>query len=622
MVMPLRTLQLLLLSAWLTATPGQAARDKPQQVQDLHYGEVLFHFYQEDYFTAISHLMVAQHQDVLQHHRDESQLLLGGLQLSYGMLDQAEKQFDTLLDTETESDAKLHDRVWYYLTKINYQRGNFEKAYKTLNEITDPGDKRIRAELAVLDANINMALGNNEEAIEALKDARAPEGWEEYLRINRGIAHLRAGNIEQGRKTLDKLGQEGADNEELRALRDRANLGLGYELLRAGDAEQARKYLNRVRLQGPFMQSALLGAGWSDVERGDYQQALTPWLHLLKTSSHQPATHEARLAVPYAFGQLGDEARSIYYYEQAIDYFEQEQQLLDSAIQTAEDGTMLSLLSQAETGTSGGWLQDNPTLKGVPSGHYLVDVLSGHNFQESLKDYRDLGYLTELLNAWLDNIDIYYDMVDTRREAYEVRAPAVRQRLVNKEAMALQERWQHYRDLIKSERREGDPLNLATGKEKQQWIMLQAAHEKLAALPDEPRYLRMKDKTEWLQGVLYWQIQADYKARLWEIEKQLAELQTPVEESVRMHQQVEAALGTIQDGFTGYDKRIETLRSRILALLPAIDAARGNASGHIQQLALDELELRKQRLVSYRNQARYALARSYDQLATSGDEQP
>jgi predicted negative regulator of RcsB-dependent stress response len=538
------------------------------------------------------------------------------------MLDQAEKQFDTLLDTETESDAKLHDRVWYYLTKINYQRGNFEKAYKTLNEITDPGDKRIRAELAVLDANINMALGNNEEAIEALKDARAPEGWEEYLRINRGIAHLRAGNIEQGRKTLDKLGQEGADNEELRALRDRANLGLGYELLRAGDAEQARKYLNRVRLQGPFMQSALLGAGWSDVERGDYQQALTPWLHLLKTSSHQPATHEARLAVPYAFGQLGDEARSIYYYEQAIDYFEKEQQLLDSAIQTAEDGTMLSLLSQAETGTSGGWLQDNPTLKGVPSGHYLVDVLSGHNFQESLKDYRDLGYLTELLNAWLDNIDIYYDMVDTRREAYEVRAPAVRQRLENQEAIALQERWQHYRDLIKSERREGDPLNLATGKEKQQWIMLQAAHEKLAALPDEPRYRRMKDKTEWLQGVLYWQIQADYKARLWEIEKQLAELQTPVEESVRMHQQVEAALGTIQDGFTGYDKRIETLRSRILALLPAIDAARGNASGHIQQLALDELELRKQRLVSYRNQARYALARSYDQLATSGDEQP
>jgi outer membrane protein assembly factor BamD (BamD/ComL family) len=622
MVMPLRTLQLLLLSAWLTATPGQAARDKPRQVQDLHYGEVLFHFYQEDYFTAISHLMVAQHQDVLQHHRDESELLLGGLQLSYGMLDQAEKQFDTFLNTETKADAELHDRVWYYLTKINYQRGRYKKAYKTLNEIDAPADKHIRAELAVLDANINMALGNNEAAAETLKEARAPEGWEEYLLINRGIAELRSGNIEQGRKILDKLGKDRAANEELRALRDRANLGLGYELLRAGDAEQARKYLNRVRLQGPFMQSALLGAGWSDVERGDYQQALTPWLHLLKTSSHQPATLEARLAVPYAFGQLGDQTRSVYYYEQAIDYFEKEQHLLESAIQITENGTILSLLSQAETGTSGGWLQQNPTLKNVPSGHYLVDVMSGHNFQESLKNYRDLGYLTDLLNAWLDNIDIYYDMVDTRRQAYEVRAPAVRKRLENQESVALQERWQYYHDLVATERREGEPLNLAAGKEKQQWKTLQAAGEKLAELPDEPRYRLMKDRAEWLQGVLYWQIQADYKARLWELEKQLAELQVPVEESVRMHKQLETALGSIQDGFTGYDDRIKALRSRILDLLPEIDAARGDASGHLQQLALDELEVRKQRLISYRDQARYALARGYDQLATGGDDQP
>ena len=620
--MPLRTLQLLLLSMWLVAAPGQAARDKPQQVQDLHYGEVLFHFYQEDYFTAISHLMVAQHQDVLKHHRDESELLLGGLQLSYGMLNQAEKQFDTFLDTDSKSDAKLHDRVWYYLTKINYQRGNYEKAYKTLNEIGDPGDKRLRAELAVLDANINMALGKDEAAVEALEKARAPEGWEEYLLINRGIAQLRAGDIEAGRKTLDKLGKERAANEELRALRDRANLGLGYELLRAGDAEQARTYLNRVRLQGPFMESALLGAGWSDVERGDYQQALTPWLHLLKTSSHQPAALEARLAVPYALGQMGDQTRSVYYYEEAINYFEQEEQLIESAIEVTEDGTMLSLLSQAETGTSGGWLQQNPTLKGVPSAHYLVDVLSGHSFQESLKDYRDLGYLTELLNAWLENIDIYYDMVDTRRQAYEVRAPAVRKRLENQEAVALQKRWQHYRDLMTEERREGNPLNLATGKEKQQWETLENARKKLASLPDEPRFRVMKEKAEWLQGVLYWQIQSDYKSRLWEMEKQLAELKGPVDESVYMHKKVESALGSIQDGFTGYDDRIDALRSRILGLLPAIESARSNATDHLQQLALDELELRKQRLISYRNQARYALARSYDQLATGGGDRP
>ncbi len=617
-----RLLQLLLLSAWLVATPGQATKDMPRQVQDLQYGEVLFHFYQEDYFSAISRLMIAQHQQVLVHHRDESELLLGGLQLSYGMLDQAEQQFDSFLNTEAKMDAELHDRVWYYLTKINYQRGNYDKAHKTLNEIGESQDQDIRAELALLGSNINMALGNNEAAAKALTQVQAPKGWGEYIRINHGIAELRAGNIEQGRQILDKLGKERTDNPELRILRDRANLGLGYELLRAGDAEQARKYLNRVRLQGPYMESALLGAGWSDAERGDYQQALTPWLHLLSVSSHQPAAQEARLAVPYAFSQLGDQVHSIHYYEQAIDYFDSEQQQLEFAIEEAASGMLVSLLSQAETGTSGGWLQDNPTLEGVPSGRYLVDVLSGHDFQEALKDYRDLGYLAGLLEDWLENMNIYYDMVDTRRQAYEERAPAVRERLENKEAIALQERWQYYRNQLDAEYQDEDPVNLATTQEKQYWHKLKNAQKKLVELPDEPRYRSMLAKAGWLQGVLYWQIQSDYKTRLWEIEKLLAELQDSLDDAVHMDQQVNTALIDVQDSFAGYDKRIDALRSRILALLPAIDASRNNSSSHLQQLAIDELETRKQRLISYRTQARYALARSYDQQAASSSELP
>ena len=418
---------------------------KPRQVLDLHYGEVLFHFYQEDYFTAISHLMVARQQQLLQHHYDESELLLGGLQLSYGMPDQAERRFDHLLDETT--DADLRNRVWYYLTKIAYQRGHHREALKKLQNIEQPDDALMRTELAVLNANLHMALGDNSEAAELLKDIRAAHGWEEYLHINRGIALLRAGDIEAGRETLDKLGKEGADNEELRALRDRANTGLGYQLLRAGNAGQAREYLNRVRLQGPFKQAALLGAGWADAERGDYKQALTPWLKLLELASYEAPVQEAHLAVPYAFAQLGDSQRAIYFYEQAIGYFDEQQQHLDGAIQATRSGELLSLLSQTDTGISGGWLHDTPTLEGVPSGRYLVDILSSHSFQEPLKDYRDLGYLQQLLNLWLDNIDLYYDMVDARRLAYQQRAPLIRARLEKQEAKALYQRWQDFKSL-------------------------------------------------------------------------------------------------------------------------------------------------------------------------------
>ena len=619
--MPKLALQFLLLWFWLATTGNSfAVSVKPQQVLDLHYGEVLFHFYQEDYFTAISHLMVYRQQNLLQHHRDESELLLGGLQLSYGMPDQAERRFDRLLDRNT--DADLRNRIWYYLTKISYQRGHYRRALGKLQKIEKPDDKSIGTELAVLNANLHMALGENGEAAEVLENTSAPDGWEEYLRINRGIALLRAGELEEGRKTLDKLGKVDADNEELRALRDRANLGLGYELLRAGDAEQAREYLNRVRLQGPFIQAALLGAGWADAERGDYEQALTPWLALLELASYEAPVQEAHLAVPYAFAQLGDSKRAIYFYERAIGYFDEEQQQLDAAIQGTRSGELLSLLSQTDTGISGGWMHDTPTLEGVPSGRYLVDILSSHSFQEPLKDYRDLGYLQQLLNEWLENIDLYYDMVDARRLAYQQRAPLIRERLERQEAKALYQRWQDYQSLTLAQHGSGDPIDLATGKEKQQWRTLRKVQATLASLAPEPRHTNMLAKARWLQGILYWQIQADYKTRLWDVEKQLQALEAPVTEAASKHQQVSDALENVQVGFDGYDKRIAAMRKRILALLPDIQTSRDNASDQLQRLALKELETRKQRLASYRIQARYALARSYDQIAQQSGEQP
>ncbi|MGD8674003.1 MAG: hypothetical protein PVH86_11830, partial [Thiogranum sp.] len=243
-------------------------------------------------------------------------------------------------------------------------------------------------------------------------------------------------------------------------------------------------------------------------------------------------------------------------------------------------------------------------------------------FQESLKNYRDLGYLSKLLNQWLDNMDIYYAMVDARREAYEQRAPKIRDRLDKQEAAALQARWQHYRDQLAADRKDGNPLDLATGKEKHQWALLEKVQARLAALPDEARFNDMRAKAQWLKGVLYWQLQADYKIRLWDVHKQLAALEPQVAETLDKHRQIDAALDNVKAGFIGYNERIEALRARILALLPRIAAARGQSGQRLQHLALEELETRKQRLVSYRSQARYALARSYDQLARTPGARP
>ena len=76
-----------------------AAKNDPEPivVKDPHYGEVLFHFYKEDYFPAIVRLLAAQQQGLLSEHEEQAELLLGGLYLSYGHHLEAAAIFERLL---------------------------------------------------------------------------------------------------------------------------------------------------------------------------------------------------------------------------------------------------------------------------------------------------------------------------------------------------------------------------------------------------------------------------------------------------------------------------------------------------------------------------------------------
>ena len=74
----LRWLCLLLIAAGCPPA-AVAAVAEPITVKDPHYGEVLFYFYQQDYFPAIVRLTAAQQRQQFDHHADEAELLLGGM---------------------------------------------------------------------------------------------------------------------------------------------------------------------------------------------------------------------------------------------------------------------------------------------------------------------------------------------------------------------------------------------------------------------------------------------------------------------------------------------------------------------------------------------------------------
>ena len=315
-----------------------AAADEPPQhvVLDPHYGDSLFHFYQAQYFEAITGLMVSQHFHRVAQHADEAEVLRGGMLLSYGLHREAGDVFAQLIDKGAK--PAVRDRAWFYLAKIRYQRGLPAEAGDAVGRIGDQLPPELQEERGLLQANILLAQANYAGAARLLAAMTTSQGAGRYARYNLGVALIRGGSPAEGSALLDELGRAGAPDEELRSLRDRANVALGFAALQAKRPEQARVALERVRLNGMHSNKALLGFGWAAAELKNNRQALLPWTELAGRDASDSAVLEARIAVPYAYAELGAVGQALERYNDAIAAFERENRQLDESIAAIRGG--------------------------------------------------------------------------------------------------------------------------------------------------------------------------------------------------------------------------------------------------------------------------------------------
>ena len=603
----LQTALLLLLLCLL-----KTASSDPVEVQDLHYGEVLFHFYQNDYFTALTHLLAARDREQLPHHQQEAELLTAGMELSYGMSRDAEQHFKQTLDTT--SDLATSNRVWYYLGKLAYQKGLYSQSEDYLSKVNTSVIDKNAAERQLLRANTLMQLGRNKEAAQQLAgDQKQP--LQTFFLINRGIAELRSGNVQQGRQTISSLNTLELHDENLKSLRDRANLALGFQLLNKHKTEQSIEALNNIRLNGPFSQEALLAVGWAHLEAGQYTDALTPWLELAKRDGFDIAIQEAQLAIPYAMEMMGDAKQAIQHYTRAIAYFENQRTLLNTASETLQQQGIEALLETESRTSITSWLNNDISLARMPAEDYLIDLLISHPFRIALNQYRDLLFLDNKLTQWHDNITLFSSIIETRKIDYDNKMPVTRKFLSSDHVSQLTSQYQlleaHYQQQLQNR----EPLALATKAELTTWQTIASLEETIKKMSPSDKLTQQHERLLWLKGILYWKIQDDYAARLWAIRKQLSTIKVELSNATLKQQQVTDSLATSNPFSTGYTKRIDTLAQRIKTLHPEIIKARQQSADTLSRLMLKELTQRQARLSAYLSQIRYSLARNHDLLA-------
>src|SRR5579871_4642680 len=160
--------------------PAAARRHDPEKlpvthIRDLHYGDVLFYLYQDDDFEAITRLTAYQHWNLIPHHEDEGQLLLGGLYLSLGMHNEAGDRFQTLLTRDVPTGVR--NRAWFYLAQVWYARGYLDKAEEALRRIQGKMSPDMEAQKEHLFANVLMYEGKFDEAIRMLTVSKTNRTW-------------------------------------------------------------------------------------------------------------------------------------------------------------------------------------------------------------------------------------------------------------------------------------------------------------------------------------------------------------------------------------------------------------------------------------------------------------
>lgn len=645
----------------LAAADADARRHRAGEprIRDLHFGEVLYHFYQQDDLGAITRLLAAREQGRVSHHTTEAELLLGGMYVSYGQQAEAERIFTKLLASDPRREVR--DRAWFLLAKIAYQRQQPERAARALEQVGRTLDPELEAQRRLLASRLAMDAGRFDEAADALRRWQGSEAYLDYARYNLGVALVRGGDVERGTRWLQRVGsgrvdptrpglfdrlgllsrifmpwrllhREGAVEvdltyEEHQALADKANVALGFAFLQSDRPEQAVRYLQRVAPDSPWGSRARLGSGWAFAAMGDFEGALDPWRSLDDGDPYDPAVQEAHLAVPYALGKLEDYPAAVSGYTAAIDAFSDEMDRLDRVAWEAGSGGFLGDLLASMDDDDLGWFWQLERLPDTDQTRYLYRLLAEHSFQEALKNYRDLRLLSGNLTAWRDGVGAYREMLQTRRARFEARVALMNETLASGRLERLEEAVAAAGTRLADVRERADARALATAQEMRQLETLDRLGRRLARLPADagPHTQTLADlraKQRVLSGVLTWRLSREYAARLWERTKEQRALEAALAETRARSEALVAARDRTEQHLAAFARRVEAIAPRVDRLLARIDALEGDHGDYIHRLAEATLQQRRDRLAAYLTEAQYALASVYDSAAHGEGQQP
>jgi tetratricopeptide (TPR) repeat protein len=606
-------------------------------LKDLYFGEALYRAYQGQFFDALQRLdtelgmyhgLDQPELDTLHYHINNAEFSVGDFELSYRMHQRAGRAIKAVL--EGAVDEAVRNEAAFRLARIHFQKDQLDDAQNALARIHGVVPAEISDNVEFLRANIDMATGRPGDAVKILQQVHSDESLAGFVAYNLGIALLQDGRPQEAIEQLDKAGQLPAHDPAGLAIRDKSNLVLGTILFDSGYFDRARQSLDRVHLEGPFSNQALLRAGSAEVSANHYDRALVPWNILVEREPTDAAVQEAMLAVPHAYASLNLHGRAAITYGRALEVFSKQIERVDASMTSILEGRFLNALIREESRQDETWVIRLRNLPDAPETYYLMELMASHDFQTALHNYLDLEDLQSRLMTWNTSLDAFDDIIRLRGQNYEPLLPEVDaqfRELDSRIRLRLEQRkhvGQRLQTILTSPR----PDYLATAEERIDGERIALIEKQLGnansaeSLVDNRELLSLRQRAVRLRGALTWRLETEYHERLTAAHVHLNELKAPVDD---LTQQYDAFVRTRQaamHSYVGYDAQIAGLRKRVGEALRRVENLMARQGQMIETVALNQLQVRRDRLVAQQVEARYGVADSYDRAArTQSDEE-
>ncbi|MDJ0834161.1 MAG: tetratricopeptide repeat protein [Gammaproteobacteria bacterium] len=596
-----------------------AAERHEQTVRELAYGSSLFHYFQDKNLAAITDLEVAKQRNRLQDQSDDGELLLGGLYYDYGLPVSSAEIFNNLLNEEISED--IRDRIWFNLARVHYEQEDFAASEDLLSRISGKLPAQKQAQKHHIQSSLLLRKELYEEAGQASNNIDSDSIWKAYAWYNLGVSLNAAGQHDQGKAWLTRLGSIKREDNELLLLQDKAQLALGITALQLNNNDQAIEHFSRISLSGPLTNKALLGSGWAWSRKEQPDKALNYWFTLRDKGELDTASVEASLTIAQAVEQSQNKAAAARFYQQAAARYDANLAELDGIILRIQQGELMQALHELHIVRDS--LDDNapqqlPVLSATP---YLLELFASKSFQLEIQRYQELLDIRASLSAWQDSIPALQLMLEERRQSFENKKPLVRQSTDFDQLNSVRDQRNELAAEVQRIQNQQDHLALADEDETDYLDQLDIVGSIIEQLQDQRDLSEEQDKFRLFRGLLEYQIAIDFPRRLWQVRRELQLLDRALEqasESAVSLSQASELNGLKLDEF---DQRINGQQQLILDHFSRSQDLIEQQQQHLNQMAVAAIDSRKQQLAQLRLSARYSAARLFDELAMKEPDQ-